>query len=214
MKVFFDVDGVLIDGWHADEAKRKPWDVDLERDLGVDSEAFQTLFFGLPGARAGAPMMECVSGRRDLKEALAEILPQAGYAGPVDDFVRYWFEKDSNLDPQVLALAEELASNEKTDLFLATGQEHHRARYLWDDLGLSRLFSDIFYSARLGCLKKEPAFFAAINAELGIGPDERPLYFDDQPEIVALARKAGWDATHFTGPEVIRSHPRLRRFLE
>lgn len=211
MKIFFDVDGVLVDGWHADAAKRKPWDATIEEDLGVDRELFEKRFFGRTNGRS--VMMDCVSGRRDLADALAEVLPRLGYAGSPESFMRYWFEKDSNLDPAVLSLVEILGVREDVELYLATGQEHHRARYLWNDLGLSRHFSDIFYSARLGCLKKEPAFFEAINAELGIGPDESPLFFDDQPEIVALAREAGWDAVHFTGSEVIRGHPRLRLCL-
>ncbi len=35
-------------------------------------------------------------------------------------------------------------------------QEHHRAAYLWDELGFKEHFKDIFYSARLGHLKKRP----------------------------------------------------------
>ena len=108
MKVFFDVDGVLIDGWHADIARRKPWDETIEADLGVDRDAFQLLFFGTPGNRSASPMFECVTGRRDLKQALAAILPDVGYKGSVDDFVRYWFEKDSRLDPDVFGTVREL----------------------------------------------------------------------------------------------------------
>lgn len=211
MKIFFDVDGVLIDGWHADAARRKPWDATIEEDLGVDREGFEQRLFGRVDGRS--LMMECVSGRRDLADALAEVLPQLGYAGTPESFMRYWFEKDSNLDPAVLSFAEILGVRPDVELYLATGQEHHRARYLWNDLGLSRHFRDIFYSARLGCLKKEPRFFAAINAELGVGADESPLFFDDQPEIVALACEAGWDAVRFTDARVIADHPRLRGLL-
>lgn len=209
MKIFFDVDGVIVDGWHADPALRKPWDEAIEKDLGVDRAAFEHLFF----ARPGAPMIECVSGRRDLKEALAEVLPKTGYDGPVEDFMAYWFERDSNLNREVLACVEALAGIDGLELYLATGQEHYRARYLWNDLGLSRHFAEIFYSARIGCLKHEPRFFEAINADLAIGPDESPLFFDDQPEIVALARKAGWDAVRFTTAADIADPPRLRGFL-
>ncbi len=63
MKIFFDVDGVLIDGWHADETRRKPWDTTIEADLGVDRKAFQRLFFGTCGVRTSSPMHACVIGR-------------------------------------------------------------------------------------------------------------------------------------------------------
>lgn len=213
MKIFFDVDGVLIDGWHADPAKRKPWDASIEEDLGVDRRRFENLFFARSADRPVSPMMECVSGRRDLKDALREVLPQAGYRGSVDDFVAYWFEKDSNLSDEVFDLVGRLAAAPRTQLFVATGQEHHRARHVWETLGFSRHFSRMFYSAGLGCLKHEPRFFASINAELGIGPGEHPLFFDDTPRIVEQASAAGWDAVHFTGPDVIRDHPRLRGLL-
>lgn len=213
MKIFFDVDGVLIDGWHADPTRRKPWDATIEEDLGVDREAFGRLFFAKSPDRPVPPMLDCVSGRRDLKDALSEVLPQVGYRGGVDEFVAYWFEKDSNVSAELFELVARLGAAHGVELYVATGQEHHRARYLWDDLGFSRHFSGIFYSAGIGCLKHEPHFFEAINAELDIGPEERPLFFDDSPRIVEQASASGWDAVHFTGMRVVRDHPRLARFL-
>lgn len=209
MKIFFDVDGVLIDGWHADPALRKPWDLTIEQDLGVDRAAFENLMFGLPAGRDAPLISECVRGRLPLEDALASVLPQVGYRGAVEDFIAYWFERDSNRNAAVFALVEQLAAHPQIELYVATAQEHRRARHLWDELGFSRLFAEIFYSARLGCLKKSPRFFEAINEELSIGADESPLFFDDQPAIVALAREAGWDAVHFTDAGDIRSHPRL-----
>jgi putative hydrolase of the HAD superfamily len=210
MKVFFDVDGVLIDGWHSNSVLRKPWDLSIEADLGIDREAFRTLFFGDPGTKAGSPMAACVSGRLDLIEALADILPKVGYRGNTTDFARYWFEKDSNVNPAVLALAAHIREAGGAGLYIATGQEHHRARYLWDELGFSRYFDRMFYSAEIGHLKKDVRFFESINRELGIGADEHPLFFDDQPEIVKLANSVGWDAAEFTAASDIREHSRLR----
>lgn len=210
MNVFFDVDGVLIDGWHADIARRKPWDETIEVDLGVDRDAFQILFFGTPGNRSASPIFECVTGRRDLKQALAAILPDVGYKGGVDDFVRYWFEKDSRLDPDVFGIARELRERGRAQIFVATGQEHYRAAYLWDELGFSSHFDRLFYSAEIGVPKKDLRFFEAINRALGTEPGERPVFFDDQPEIVELANRAGWDAAIFTSVRDIQQHPRLR----
>ena len=210
MKVFFDVDGVLIDGWHADIARRKPWDETIEVDLGVDRDAFQILFFGTPGNRSASPMFECVTGRRDLKQALAAILPDVGYKGSVDDFVRYWFEKDSRLDPDVFGIVRELRERGRAQIFVATGQEHYRAAYLWNELGFSSHFDRLFYSAEIGVPKKDLLFFEAINRALGTEPGERPVFFDDQPEIVELANRAGWDAAIFTSVRDIQQHPRLR----
>jgi putative hydrolase of the HAD superfamily len=213
MKIFFDVDGVLIDGWHADPSLRKPWDASIDVDLGVNREAFERLFFGAPGARSSSPMFECVTGRRDLKAALADILPQVGYEGTVDDFVRYWFDKDSNVNGAVLELIRQLRNQENVQTFIATGQEHHRAAYLWNSLAFSKDFDRMFYSAEIGLAKKEIGFFEAINRSLGIRSGERPLFFDDQPEIVELAKQVGWEGMLFRSVEDIEDHPRLRGLL-
>jgi putative hydrolase of the HAD superfamily len=99
------------------------------------------------------------------------------------------------------------------DLYLATGQEHHRAAYLWNELGWRAHFKDILYSAKLGHLKDTPEFFAAINRALALAPGDRPLFFDDREDIVMLARDAGWDAHVFDTIEDVVSHARLRDLL-
>jgi putative hydrolase of the HAD superfamily len=214
MRIFFDVDGVLIDGWHSKPERRKPWDAHLEQDLGIDRDAFRKSFFESPSGKFASPMHACVKGERDLKEALAGVLPSIGYNGSVDALVRYWFEKDSNINPEVFDAVKRLRRHGDVELYVATGQEHYRAAYLWNELGFSKHFKDIFYSARLGHLKGTPEFFAEVNRALGIAPDERPLFFDDQEEIVSLARTAGWDACVFDTTDDILKHPRLRDLLQ
>jgi putative hydrolase of the HAD superfamily len=214
MKIFFDVDGVLIDGWHANSALRKPWDATLEADCGINRDAFQQLFFGIPGHRSATPMFECVTGRRDLKDALASALPQFGYQGSADDFMRYWFEKDSNLNAEVFRLVDVIRTKSKAKIYVATGQEHYRARYLWNELGFSKHFEAIFYSADIGHPKNDIRFFESINRALGIDAGQRPLFFDDQPEIVELAKRVGWDGTAFTSIKDIQEHPRLQHLFQ
>ena len=213
MKIFLDVDGVLIDGWHADPARRKPWDATIEQDLGVRREVFQALFFGRRDGGRPSLMHECVSGAMDLKAALADVLPKAGYGGAVDEFVDYWFAKDSNVNRDVLETVQRLSVHDDVVLYLATGQDHYRADYLWHQLALKDFFADIFYSARLGHPKNATAFFETVNASLAIGETERPLFFDDQPDIVEVANRAGWDACVFETVADMRDHPRLRALL-
>lgn len=210
MEIFFDVDGVLIDGWHANSALRKPWDATLEADLGINREAFQELFFGGPGNRSASLMFECIIGRRDLVDALADVLPQVGYRGSAENFIRYWFEKDSNVNADVFGLVEKIRSGCGANMYIATGQEHHRARYLWNELGFSRHFDGMFYSADIGYPKTDVRFFEAVNATLGIEAAQRPLFFDDRPEIIETAKSAGWDGTEYASIADMREHPRLR----
>ncbi|MGE0719996.1 MAG: HAD family hydrolase [Alphaproteobacteria bacterium] len=209
MCVFFDVDGVLIDGWHADTARRKPWDATIEADLGIDRAGFQRLLFGAPDGRP-SPMAECIAGRRDLRAALDEILPQLGHHGPADVVMRYWFEKDSNVNPEVLQLVADIRERGVARVYLATGQEHHRAHHLWTTLGLRDRFDGMFYTAAIGVAKSDRRFFRAIDRALVSDPTQPPMFFDDQPGIVAVAVAAGWDATIFTSARDVREHPRLR----
>lgn len=213
MKVFLDVDGVLIDGWHANPERRNPWDATIEQDLGINRQAFQATFFGSPAGIDKSLMHACVRGGRDLKDALADVLPNVGYVGSVDAFVAYWFEKDSNVNLDVLDAVKRLAGHTLVELYLVTGQEHYRAAYLWNNLGFCKYFRSILYSARLGHLKSTPQFFSAINAELIITPADRPVFFDDQEEIVRLAREAGWDACVFNVVEDLVEHSRLQGLL-
>ncbi len=158
-------------------------------------------------------MSACVRGEGDLKETLAELLPALGYRGSVDGFVEYWFVKDSNINQDVLEIVKRLRQCEEVELYLATGQEHHRAAYLWNDLGLKYLFHDIFYSARLGVPKHQAGFFTKINAQLDISPSERPLLFDDSERVVTTARAAGWDAHIFDTVEDLSRNSRLISIL-
>jgi len=213
LKIFFDVDGVVLEGWQAKAAQGQLWYATLERDLGVDREALQRALF-LPPADGAAPAIAaCARGTEDLKDLLAGLLPTLGYSGSVDAFVAYWFQKDAIIDRSVLTIVKRLRQGGQVELFLATNQEHHRAAYLWNDLGLKDHFDDIFYSARLGVLKDDTAFFAKINAQLDIASAEQPLFFDDQDKFVTTARAAGWDAHLFNRAEDLGRNPRLRGLL-
>lgn len=213
MKIFFDVDGVLIDGWHSKPERRKPWDLRLKEDLGVDRDAFRAAFFGTPFEGHASAMHACVSGQRGLAELLGPVLVRLGYRGAVDAFIRYWFEKDSNVNVEVLSVVKRLARNPALSLYIATGQEHLRAAYLWNELGFRDSFKDIFYSANLGCLKSTPAFFEKINSALAIAPGEMPLFFDDQEEVVRCARVAGWDAHVFDAIGDLTGHAKICALL-
>jgi beta-phosphoglucomutase-like phosphatase (HAD superfamily) len=81
VKIFFDVDGVLIDGWHSKPELRRPWDATIEQDLGIDKDAFREKFFG-SAASNRAVIHAYVRGERDLKEALAATLPTSAMRAP------------------------------------------------------------------------------------------------------------------------------------
>ena len=214
MKIFFDVDGVLIDGWHVDPDKRKPWNVTLEADLGVNVKAFEKVFF-FPGEGEEQSVMEyCVTGKRDLKEALQSVLPGLGCQGTVEEFVAYWFEKDSNINQSVFDIVASLSTIPGVELFVATAQEHYRASYLWNELGFSRYFKKIFYGAEIGYTKSNPEFFEVINGELDVGGQPgTPLFFDDSPTVVAASVEAGWEGVVFNSVEDLLNHPKILELI-
>ncbi len=213
MKIFFDVDGVIIDGWHFNPARRRPWDTELKQDLGVERDAFQKAFF-FPPAHGGDSLMEkCLKGDRDLKEVLADLLPTLGCHGTADDFIDYWFTRNSHLNEDVVAIIKQLRQRQEIELYLATAQEPHRANYLCHELGFKELFREIYFSAQLGVAKNTVSFFSKINTALNIEPEERPLYFDDTPDVVRAAKEAGWDAYEFDTTSDLTSNKRILELL-
>ena len=205
-KLFLDVDGVLIDGYHANPERRCPWYASLQADLGVDPDALEREFF--------QPWIgRIVTGEVDMKDALAQVLPTLGYDGSIDAFIQYWLENDSKLNPAMWGAVQTLSDRDDLAMYVATAQEHRRARYLWDEVGFRRYFDDIFFSAEIGYAKESPAFFEAINARLGISDGESPLFFDDNSDVVAAAQEAGWSAHQFETPDDFLTHPTIRDLL-
>lgn len=181
-----DVDGVLVDGRPEDG---RHWHTSIEEDLGFTSHALQEQFF--------APYWEdIVLGRAGLMEHLTTALSTiAPHVSPAQ-LVSYWFERDSRL---VTSLLLELSSARSAGMrvYLTTNQEHLRADYLMEKLGLAEHVDGIFYSARLGAKKPDPEFFAKVQAAVGLRGDEM-LLIDDSRENIEAALKAGWQALHWT----------------
>ncbi|KSV75927.1 hypothetical protein N185_15895 [Sinorhizobium sp. GW3] len=180
-----DVDGVLVCGRPSDG---RPWASVIEDDLGFSVADLQREFF-IPYWN------EIVVGRcglaDHLKPALAKIAPHLSY----DDFIAYWFKNDARLN---IKLLEELRRQRDAGkrVYLATNQEHVRAAYLVEVLGLGRHCDGIYYSAALGCRKPEPAFFEQAAALSGF-PAEQLLLVDDTPANITAARASGWNAVQW-----------------
>jgi putative hydrolase of the HAD superfamily len=197
--VLFDVDGVLVHGYHAKPELQQNWDETLLDDLGVDPARFSREFI------YDIFVKQVIIGRMGLVEALDRVLPLRGYKGATLDFVGYWLSHDSRLNEDLLALVRTLKAG-GTPLYIATNQEHLRAHWLWQHLGLRNQFSDIFYSARVGAAKPQPQFFEFVRRRIG-PQEEPPLFFDDREEIVRAARREGWDAVLFETTADVSNHP-------
>lgn len=194
--LLLDVDGVLIDGRPDDG---RPWQTSLEEDFGFTSDGLHEHFFT-------PHWNEIVLGRADLLERLTSALRTIAPEVSAERFVSYWFAKDARVVDSFLP---ELARARSAGIavYLATNQEHLRARYLMEQLGLAAHVDGIFYSAQLGAKKPDPEFFAKVQAALGYSAAEL-LLVDDSPANIDAALAAGWQALHWTKdrtPEVLRS---------
>lgn len=198
--VVFDVDGVLVHGYHAKPELQQRWDENLLADLGVDPDRFRTEFI------FDIFIKKVVIGQMPLIEALDRRLPGLGFKGSPMVFANYWLSHDSRVNTELLDAIRQLKKSADIKLYIATNQDHMRAQWLWQTLGFSELFEDIFYSARAGVLKPHKDFFAF--AEARTGPQaEPPLFFDDTPKVVAGAKAHGWDAIQFDTNQDFLSHP-------
>ena len=180
-----DVDGVIVVHPHP-----LGWSVNLEADLGLSRDLLQSAFF--------APHFgDIIHGRAGLHERLAPVLADIAPHLSVQALVDYWFVRDSHIDHGLL---EQLAAVRARGvaLHLATVQEHERAAYLWDVMGLREHFDAIHYAAALGWAKPAPEFFQAIETRTGLGPDE-VFFIDDRAENVFAAQARGWPAAVWTG---------------
>lgn len=188
-----DVDGVLVCGRPSDG---KQWSTDLEADLGLAREVLQREFF--------KPFWSTiVVGRGGLREHLEPVLQRIAPQVTFDTFISYWFENDALVN---LKLLEELRQMRLsgTKIYLATNQEHMRAAYLMDKVGLRDHFDGQFYSAEVGSKKPDAEFFATVTALAGLPAVELAL-IDDTAENVVAARASGWKAVHWTPQSTLSS---------
>ena len=200
--VFFDVDGVLIHGFHYSEEYRNVWTKTLTEDLCIaENDLVQELFMG--------PWKEVIRGKSDLHGVLVAVLPRIGFKGDVNNFIKYWLVKDSNVQREVLdfiCLLKEHAPD--LSFNITTNQEHNRANYLWDVCGFSKSFDNIFYSGMLGVTKEEPDFFKAVMTSTNLKNPRAGLVIDDSPNVLNEAHRQGFQIFQFT--EVGRSLSALR----
>lgn len=207
MKIFFDVDGVLIDGFHAKPERQNRWDKTIKADLGIDPEKLQKIFKGW--------FLNVLEGRLNFEEEMDRWLKQQDYDVKAWQVIDYWHRKDSNYNHQVWNVVQKLSKSESVQLYTATNQTHERINFLRDVLGWSNHFDDFYYSARLGCIKHNPDYFAKIEYDLNFNPRrDDHLYFDDDIRNIEVSSSRGWNAVLVDGPEDVSSHPKIIELME
>jgi putative hydrolase of the HAD superfamily len=189
--LLLDVDGIVITGYHHNPAHRKLWNTDLKKDLGIEPDDLDRLLFAKHWQ-----LIMC--GEADTSTCIAEVLAQIGSPHSSETLIKYWLEHDSKLNQELLEKVHVLREEHDFTCCLATNQEHLRAKYLWDTLGLKNHFNEIFYSAALHCAKPDLRYFEIVADRLNANlARDIIFYFDDTPACVDAARQCGWEAKLF-----------------
>jgi len=184
-----DVDGVVVLG-HPDGGR---WDRNLERDLGISPSSLQEKFFH-------RHWHDISTGASDMLPVLEGIWHEFKCSASPNRFMEYWFACDSKLNDELLTEVDTWR-RKGNKVFLATVQEHLRARYLWQALGLARRFDGMHYSAAVGAAKPDPAFFRRVHARLPVNSVGEVVFLDDAIRNVAAAAEFGWCSRQFKNNE-------------
>ncbi|MBY0505265.1 MAG: HAD-IA family hydrolase [Bryobacteraceae bacterium] len=182
-----DVDGVLVHGRPEDGLH---WSTSLLEDLGLHPNDLHREFFAVHWE-------DVVIGRAILQDSLARVLDRIAPRLTAGQLIAYWLERDSRLNRQFLQELDTIRAKGMR-VHLATNQEHRRAQYLMDSLGLANHVDGIQYSAGLGARKPFREFFDQAALRVDLHPNEL-LLVDDSTENVKGAEAAGWKAAHWTG---------------
>lgn len=204
--IFFDVDGVLVHGYHAKPELRKCWDENIEKDLGVNRNHFAENFIFGPFVK------EVIVGKVPLRYALNEYLLSINSKVNVDDFIEYWLSHDANINEPLIQKVKLLKRTSQVRLLIATNQEHTRANYLMNERCLKLYFDDIFYSARIGFSKPSRQYFEKVSELIG-NQHEPPIFFDDTQSVVDAANDFGWEAYQFDNVSDLGKSPLLASLL-
>ena len=178
--IFFDADGVLI-------RSKFLFTEQLEKDFGIQIEKMLPFFTGV--------FRQCSVGKADLKEELAKVIGDWGWTGTVEELLEYWFTKGTQIDSDVVGYVKSLR-DQGVRCFMATDQEKYRGEHLERELGGGKLFEKVFYSAGVGCSKKEQAFWDYVFEQIHELPDDS-LFIDDDAEKVEAVAGFGLDVYQY-----------------
>jgi HAD superfamily hydrolase (TIGR01509 family) len=181
--IVFDVDGVIVRS--KDSNGHFLWQANIKNDLGIDSEVMRDIFGDPRG------WLDCTLGKTDTKTYFQSRLAKYAVNIGADVLIEYWLTRDTHFDSDVMACIESLQGQR---VFIASNQDRLRADHLVKTIG--HLFEDVFVSSDIGAAKPEEKFFQYVEEALRVQPASI-IFFDDQAENVATARRRGWDAHVF-----------------
>jgi putative hydrolase of the HAD superfamily len=180
--LIFDADGVLVN------EENKYFSRFLEEEYRISRTMTKEFFEG--------EFTECIIGKKDLRDVLPAYLKKWGWNVSFEEALRYWHTKEHIMnDP----LMQEMDKYKKKGmkLFVATNQEKYRIAYMLKEMGFADIFEQTFASYAFGYRKPAREYYEKILAELNDISPKQILFWDDRPENVKSARKAGLRAEQY-----------------
>jgi len=176
--IIFDVDGVLVNS--------EMFSKRISEDYGISIDKILPFFKGV--------FRECQLGKADLKEELAKVMRDWGWAKSTEDLLECWFKNDITGVDQGLLKDIEKYRKKGIRCYLGTNQEKYRIGYLRDRARLDKMLDGLFVSFDIGFRKPDKEFFEYIsNFLVGIKAEE-VLFCDSDQEIVDAAKEFGFQA--------------------
>jgi len=172
--VIFDADGVIIH-------RTKYFSKHLHDEFGIPTEKILAFFEG--------EFLDCLVGKKDLKKILPKYLKEWGLGKSVEGLLEYWFNKEKELDQELIDYISELKNN-KIFVYIGTNNEKYRTEHIRSEIGLEKIFHKVYGSGDIGYKKPDHNFFKHILNEEKLEKRE-VLFWDDKEENVDAARKFG-----------------------
>lgn len=179
--VIYDTDGMIIN-------REKYFSERFSEDYNIPNEKITPFFKN--------EFQKCMIGQADLKQEITKYLKNWQCDKSVDDLLKYWFKYESNVNQQMINSIKSI-KEKGIGCYLATNNEKHRTKYLTKDLGLEKLFDNIFSSAHLACLKSEVKFWKLVNRHIKTHSKKEVLVWDNEEKNINAANIFGFSTKLF-----------------
>ena len=184
--VVWDFDGVFNANYN-EEGYR--WQKTIDADLSMDGPAFRHALFS-------PKFLAIMTGHVDLRDALEELLPTAGYSHGPDAFMEYWFSNDYFHNEGMDELLVDVRAT-GVKCVIGTNNEPYRAGYIKDQWGYGARVDTIYTSGLMKVAKPDHDFYQHIMDAEGLSDRARVLFIDDHPENIVSANEYGWRTHQF-----------------
>ncbi|MGE5042010.1 MAG: HAD-IA family hydrolase [Candidatus Levyibacteriota bacterium] len=180
--ILFDADKVLINN-------QRYFVEFLEEDYHINQDKTRSFFQG--------EYLECVVGKKNLREILPKYLQEWGWKKSLEDFLDYWHKKEHLINDPLVSYIQVLR---RSGIYccVATNQATDRFLYIQNEMGFNDKFDKLYSSAYLGVKKPDITFFKKVLEDLRISDKNTVLFWDDSPVNIEAAKVFGIYAELYT----------------